>query len=78
VTPNRVSKELQRVDLTAEFSKIIGQKFIKYNYSDAGCVSLFFDNDIKLVLSNNWTGGEKDILGYLDIKSKFAPNNLNR
>lgn len=78
VNPSRVSKELQRVDLTAEFSKIIGQKFIKYKYSDAGCVSLFFDNDIKLVLSNNWTGGKKDILGYLDIKSKFAPNNLNR
>ena len=78
VNQNRVSKESQRVDLTAEFSKIIGQKFIKYNYSDAGCVSLFFDNDIKLVLSNNWTGGKKDILGYLDIKSKFAPINLNR
>lgn len=77
VNPNRVNKELQRVDLSDEFSKIIGQKFIKYNFSDAGCVSLFFDNDIKLVLSNNWTGGEKDILGYLEIKSKFAPINSN-
>ena len=78
VNPNRVNKELQRVDLTTEFSKIIGHKFIKYKYSDAGCVSLFFSNDIKLVLSNNWAGGEKDILGYLAIKSKFAPNNTNR
>ena len=76
VNPNRVNKKLNCVDLSAEFSKIIGQKFIKYNFSDAECVSLLFDNDIELVLSNNRTGGENDILGYLEVKS--APINFKR
>lgn len=75
INPNRVSKALQHVDLSNEFSKIIGQRFIKYNYSDASCVSLFFDNNIKLVLSNNKTEGRENFLGYIDIKSKFAPIN---
>lgn len=74
--PNRACKGNYYVDMSFEFSEIIGKKFIKYKFSDAGCVSMFFENDIKLVLSNNWPCDEKDITGYLDIKSKFAPNKI--
>ena len=76
--PNRVSKGNFYVDMSVEFSKIIGKKFTKYKFSDAGCVSMFFENDIKLVLSNNWTCDVKDIVGYLGIKSKFAPNKAKK
>ncbi|MBQ9975943.1 MAG: hypothetical protein IJP16_05480 [Clostridia bacterium] len=69
VNPCRVNKQSQRVDLSDVFSSIIGHKLIKYSYADAECVSLFFDNDIKLVLSNNRTGNEEDFIGYLKISS---------
>lgn len=77
VNPNRANKSRYRIDLSTEFSKIIGQKFIKYHFITPVRVSLLFENDIKLVLSNNLTPNQEEISGYLEIKSKYAPNNIN-
>lgn len=73
VNPNRVNKQIHRIDISDEFVKIVGHKFIRYRFSDEEHVSLFFDNDIKLVLSSKQLTGEEEVSGCLDIKSKFAP-----
>lgn len=69
INPNRANKSSCHIDLSTEFSKIIGQKFIKYRFLDPVCVSLLFENNSELVLSNNMTPNEEDLKGLLVIKS---------
>ena len=73
VNPNRVNKNACCIDVSDVFTKIVGQKFIKYSFSNGGCASMIFDNNMKLVLSNNWSSNNENFIGYLDVKSKFAP-----
>ena len=71
--PNRVGKAEKRIDVSNLVVNVIGRKFVNYNFTDAGCVSLYFDNGSKLVLSYDRTEASLEATGG-NMKYLFSIN----